>query len=193
MADNSLFAMLLRSPWWISIAIALALAIAAMALLPAAYRVVGAISGLPFVVVAVLAAVRQRRAPNPALVARTHASVAAMTWPVFAKALEDAFRRDGYSVQRGSAAPVDFVLERNGRRMFVSARRWKSARLGVELLRTLQAARAAADVSDVLCISLGGPSDSARAFADEHGVTLWQAAELARTLRDPARPSTPRR
>jgi restriction system protein len=44
MAKNSLFAVLLRSPWWISAAIAVVLAVLALALLPADYRVVGAVS-----------------------------------------------------------------------------------------------------------------------------------------------------
>ena len=35
MAPNSVFAVLLRSPWWVSLAIAAALALAAAALLPA--------------------------------------------------------------------------------------------------------------------------------------------------------------
>lgn len=188
MAEKSLFAILLRSPWWISIAIALALAAAAMALLPEAYRVVGAISGVPFVVIGAIAAVRQWRAPSAALVARTQEAVAGMGWPAFAKALEDAFHRDGFSVKPGSGAPVDFVLERAGRVMLVSARRWKSARVGVELLRALQAAREAGEAPDALCICLGELTDSARAFAAEHRITIWQATELAATLRGLALP-----
>ena len=37
MAPNSLFAILLRSPWWISVGIALVFALASKALLPAEY------------------------------------------------------------------------------------------------------------------------------------------------------------
>jgi len=64
MAKNSLFAVLLRSPWWISAGIALLLALLSFALLPEAYRIVGALSGLPFVVVAALAARRQWHLPR---------------------------------------------------------------------------------------------------------------------------------
>lgn len=183
MAENSLFAILLRSRWWISFAIAAALATAAFALLPAAYRVVGAISGLPFVVIGVIAAIRQWRAPSAAQVTQTHAAISAMAWPAFAKALEDAFIRDGYGVQPGGAAPVDFILERKGRTMVVSARRWKSARIGVEVLRALQTAREAAEAQDALCICLGDLTDSARPFATKHRITIWQTGELAKALR----------
>ena len=54
MAENSLFAILLRSPWWVSLAIAAVLALIARLLLPADYAVVGMLGiGLPFVLVPV--------------------------------------------------------------------------------------------------------------------------------------------
>ena len=56
MAKNSMFAVLLRSPWWISIGIAVAVGLVAAALLPAQFKGAGALSGLPFAVIGVLAA-----------------------------------------------------------------------------------------------------------------------------------------
>lgn len=183
MAKNSLFAILLRSPWWFSAGIATLLAGLSFALLAPAYRVVGALSGLPFVVVAVLAARRQWQLPSEARVAQTEQALAAMAWPAFAALLEQAFRRDGYSVQPGQTAGVDFELERQGRRMLVSARRWKSARTGIEVLRALQSAREASEAADALFIGLGPVSDSAQPFAAQHRIAIWQAGELAHALR----------
>jgi restriction system protein len=174
---------LLRSPWWVSFATAAALALLAAALLPAEYRVIGALSTLPFVVVGVVATRRQWRLPSTAQVARVTQAVNAMAWPEFARRLEDAFRRDGYTVQTGTAAPVDFELVRHGRRMVVCARRWKSARIGLEVLRTLQAAREASEAPDALCICLGELTDNARPFAVEHRIAVWQSADLAQALR----------
>jgi restriction system protein len=183
MAQNSLFAILLRSRWWISVAIALVMGLVGVALLPEAFRIVGALSGLPFAVIGIVAAVRQWRLPSAARVAQTQQALATMAWPAFAALLEQAFRRDGYTVQPGPNAAVDFELSRQGRRMFVSARRWKSARTGQESLRALQRAREAADVSDALYIGLGELSDSAAPFAAQHRIAIWQAAELAQALR----------
>ena len=183
MAKNSLFAILLRSPWWVSAGIALLLGLLSFALLPEQYRVVGALSGLPFAVVGAIAARRQWHLPSAARVAQTQQALATMAWPAFAALLEQAFRRDGYSVQRGKTAGVDFELERQGRRMLVSARRWKSAHTGLEVLRTLQAAREASDAPDALVIGLGALSDNARPFAVEHRIAVWQATELAHALR----------
>jgi restriction system protein len=183
MAKNSLFAILLRSPWWTSVLIAATLGLLSFALLPAEFRVVGAISGLPFVVIAFLAARRQWRLPSATRVAETHAALSALAWPQFAELLEQSFRRDGFSVVPGDTAAVDFALERRGRRMLVCARRWKSARIGMEAVRALHTAREAADAPDALYIGLGSLTDTARSYAAEHRVAVWQSAELAQALR----------
>ena len=190
MPRNSLFAVLLRAPWWVSLAIAAVLSLVLAALLPDEYRVVGALSTFPFVAIAALAAWRQAQLPSAAEVARTQEAVAAMTWGAFSSRLEQAFRNDGFEVQAGKVAPVDFELSRGGRRMLVSARRWKSAQTGVEPLRALQAARQAADASDALLICMGGLTDTARPFATQHSIKVWQAAEIAQALR-PGRQGLP--
>ncbi|MES2956903.1 MAG: restriction endonuclease [Pseudomonadota bacterium] len=193
MAKNSLFATLLRSPWWVSLAIAAVLALVAAALLPADYRIAGALSTFPFVVISALAARRQWHLPSATRVAETLEATGAMAWPAFAALLEQAFRRDGYTVQRGSAAAVDFELERQGRKMLVCARRWKSARTGLDPLRALQAAREASEAPDALYVGLGELTDNARPFATEHRIAIWQAAELAHALRGlPLRPPASR-
>lgn len=183
MHRNSLFAILLRSPWWVSALIAVVTSLLAWVLLPEAYRAGGVFGGVPFVVIAALALRRQWALPSAARIEQTGRDTGAMAWSAFAALLEQAFRRDGYEVRRGRAAPVDFELERAGRRTLVSARRWKSARIGLEALRALQVALDASDATDAIYIGLGDLSDNARPFAAEHSITVWQAAELAQTLR----------
>lgn len=186
MRPNSLFAILLRSPWWISVAIGGGIGLVGMALVPESWRIAAALSGFPFLVVGGIAAWRQSKLPSAARIDQTQQAVAAMAWPAFAALLEQAFVRDGHTVQRGSAKDeVDFTLERRGRRMLVSARRWKSARTGLEALRALQAAREASNddmPNDALLIGLGELTDTARPFAAEHRIAIWQAPELAQAL-----------
>ncbi len=183
MAKNSLFAILLRSPWWISVLIGTLLGLVGAALLGDELRVVGALAGFPFLVIGALAARSQWHLPNASRVAQTQQAVSAMAWPAFQSLLEQAFRRDGYEVQRGKSPAVDFELERGGRRMLVSARRWKSARTGLEVLRALQDAREAGEATDALYIGLGEVSENARDYAIAQGIKLWGVAELAVALR----------
>lgn len=184
-AKNSLFAILLRSPWWISLAIGVGIGAVAAALLPELYRTAGALSGFPFLVISGMAAWRQRQLPSSARIQQTHTAISAMAWPAFSALLEQAFTRDGYTVKRGPGTPVDFVLERQNRRMLVSARRWKSARIAQDSLRALQAAREASDdmTTDALLIGLGELTDTARPYAAEQRIAIWQLAEVAQALK----------
>lgn len=188
MAKNSLFAVLLRKPWWISFGIAAGVGLVAAALLPAGYKAVGAFSGFPFLVIAALAAWRQWKLPSAARIEATREAVSRMAWPAFAALLEQAFQRDGWTVKRVQSEACDFELERQGRRMLVSARRWKSAQTGLEALRALQSAREQGDIADALLIGLGGLSDAARPFAARHRIAVWQAGEIAQALNGMALP-----
>jgi restriction system protein len=183
MAKHSLFSVLLRSPWWISAIIALALALLGLAVLPDPFRIMAILSGVPFAVIGVVAARRQWHVPSAARISETREALARMPWPAFADLLEQSFRRDGYTVSRSKAAGIDFELNRNGRRMLVCARRWKSARTGLEALRALQTERDATDAADGLYIGLGPLTDTALPFAAEHGIAVWSADDLSRALR----------
>lgn len=180
---NSLFAVLLRKPWWVSAVVGVVIGLVAAVLAPAAWRATALLSGFPFLVIAGIALVRGYGTPGAAEVERTAQAVRALAWPAFAAQLHEAFERDGWAVQRTDTASHDFELERGGRRMLVAARRWKSAHLGLEPLRALQASRERADVADALCIALGEPTDPARRFAAAQRIAVWQAAELAQALR----------
>jgi len=178
-----LFAILLRSPWWISAAIASALALLGLAVLSDPFRVLAILSGVPFAVIGAVAARRQWHLPSTARVSETREALARMPWPAFADLLEQSFRRDGYTVSRSQAAAIDFELNRDGRRMLVCARRWKSARTGLEALRALQTECDGTDRPDGLYIGLGALTDTALPFAREHGIAVWNADDLARAFR----------
>ena len=124
MAENSLFAILLRSSAWVSFAIAAVLALAAAALLPEGYKIVGALSASPFAVIGVVAALRQWRQPSADEVERVREEATRLAWPAFSQRLEDVFRRDGYEVRRlDGRNGMDFELERRGRRIAEDDRR----------------------------------------------------------------------
>ncbi|HZY17718.1 MAG TPA: restriction endonuclease [Ramlibacter sp.] len=182
MAPNSVFAILLRSPWWISLLLAAAVAAAAQALLPAEVRNVGSAAGLPFLGVAGVALWRQWRAPGAGEVQAVLARVAALGWADFERELRDAFARGGHAVQAASGG-ADLLLERQGRRTLVAARRWKAARPGEEALQALHASMARQDVERGLFVTLGEPSPQAGRFAAAHGIELVRGDALVRLLR----------
>jgi restriction system protein len=181
MHENSLFAVLLRSPWWISLLVALATGVASRFVLvkfdmPELYAIFVA---LPFLVIGSVAGWQQLRAPSAARVAGTLESLRGLSWDEFSAALEDAFRRDGYSVSRPGTPGADLELTKAGRVSLIGAKRWKVARTGIEPLRELDAARNAREAHECIYVAAGEITDKARSFAAEKRIRLLHDAELA--------------
>jgi len=182
MNKNSLFAVLLRSPWWISIAVAAAIFVLAKSLLPEVYALYGIFASLPFIVIGCVAGWQQLRAPSAARIDAALESLRALSWDEFSAALDAAYRREGYSVSRANIAGADLELTKSGRVCLVACKRWKVARAGVEPLRELDAARNAREAHECIYLAAGGITDNALAFAAEKNIRLLHGAELAKLL-----------
>ena len=185
MNPNSLFAILLRKPWWVSALIALAFCALAWAMLPPQWVVVGAAGSLPFVVIAAIGAWKGLGTPGESRITATVERLRAMSWPELAVVVTDAWKRDGHQVEPSHEPGADFEVVKAGRRGVIGARRWKVARLGVEPLRDLQAARERLEVRDCWYIVTGDVSEQARRFAATKRIELVEGVELARRI--PAR------
>lgn len=183
MAPNSLFAVLLRSPWWISFVIVLLIALASRALLPEQYVPFGVMGGFPFLVIGGIAAYRQFQAPGQHEVAQTMAALAAMSWSEFCSLLEQAYTRQGYTVVRFKGDAADLQLVKAGRTTLVGARRWKAANQGVDAVRALVQARTTQDASHCIYLALPALGDNARRFAESHQVGLVTGPDLALLVR----------
>jgi len=182
MAKNSLFAILLRSPWWISIAVAAAIGAAARLVLPEAYVIYGIFSALPFAVIGCYAGWQQFRAPSERQISGTTEALRAMSWDEFSRAVEAAFGREGYAVSRVSGSRTDFELTRARRISLVTCKRWKVARTGVEPLRELHDAKRAREAHEAIYVAAGEFTDNALKFAAERNIRLIHGAELVKLL-----------
>ncbi|TFY99494.1 restriction endonuclease [Ramlibacter rhizophilus] len=182
MAPNSLFAVLLRSPWWISIGLALVLLAISQALLPEQLRLVGAAGALPFVGLGLVALQRQWRLPSARQVDALAQRLSAMGWTEFSALLARGFERQGWSVEP-AAGGVDLLLQRPGRKALVSAKRWKAARHGEDMLQALVKAMRERDASGGVYVALGELSPQAGSLAKRHSVQVLHAPELAQLLR----------
>lgn len=183
MNQNSIFAILLRSPWWVSAGIAAALFTGARLALPTDYSLYAFFVALPFFVIAVHTGWLQLRAPSEARIAQAMEALRAMSWNDFSAAVEEAFRRDGYTVAPIGVAGADFELAKAGRMTLVACKRWKVARTGIEPLRELDSARHARAAHECVYIATGEVTDTASGFAAEKNIKLVSGAELGRFLR----------
>src|SRR5687767_3331929 len=178
MAENSLFAILMRSPWWISFAIAAALVVTAVAAMPPAWIVYGAFAGLPFLVVGSIAAYRQFRTPSAAKVERTLDAVRAMSWNDISAGVEAGLRAEGYEGARVNRGEVDFEAKKGQRTTLVGCKRFKVARTGIRPLADLRAACVEREADDAIYVAAGDFTDQARAFAQANRIRLVQHADL---------------
>ncbi|CAM3432479.1 restriction endonuclease [Paracidovorax anthurii] len=183
MAPNSLFAVLLRSPWWVSFLVAGAIALVCGALLPPHIAPYAAVGAAPIFLVGCMAAWRQWRAPGATRLQAALDEAARLPWRSLADWLERAWQAEGQAVQRLAGGPADFRIEKGGRAALVSARRCKAGTHGVEPLRELHAAAQAQEgATGVYVVLQGSVSDAARDFARDHGLAIMQAPDLAALL-----------
>jgi restriction system protein len=182
--ENSLFAILLRSRWWVSLLVALGAFGVVRLFLHEGYALFAA---LPFIVIAAMAAWRQLRVPSSARLDAAIGALRAMTWEEFAGALEEGYRRQGYVVKRVEGA-ADFELEKAGRLSLVAAKRWKASSTGVEPLRKLVAAGEAREAAECVYVLAGEVTQNALGFAQAARVTWVRGADLVKLVRSARRP-----
>lgn len=179
MNENSLFAILLRSQWWVSVLIAAALVTLLRFMMPTLYAVAAA---LPFIAVAGIVAWKQLRAPSGKRVAGALERLRGLPWNEFATAVARAYERQGWQVNRLDGAQADFELVRGFHTTLVACKRWKAGRTGVEPLRELDAARRARKAEAGVYFAAGEVTAQARAFAAERNIRLLEGAEVAKLL-----------
>jgi len=183
MHSNSLFAVLLRSPWWVAGLVVAGTFGATRLFLPTEFA---AFATLPFAAIMVYVAWKQLRAPSGRRVARTLERLRAMSWDEFSVALAEGYRREGYEVKRlpvGRPAGADFELVQGSRSTILACKRWKASRTGIEPLRELEAACRAliekGTAADCIYVATGEVTAQARAFAAQHRIRVLEGAELA--------------
>ncbi len=195
MSERSLFALLLRSPWWVSFLLVAAISLAPAALLPEDYRQVGVLCSFPFVVIGLMAAWRQRKLIGADEALALHQCLADMNWRDFSPLLTQAFTSQGYTVTPLNHPMADFLIRKQGLTTVVCAKRWKAAAWGMDHLQALVAQRDAHQASLLMCISLQAVPASLRSFAAQNKIT-WMSDQalwgLMAPVLTPAMPSKQR-
>jgi restriction system protein len=175
-AEGSLFAILARLPFWVSLLIAGALFAVARNFLP---NLLALATTLPFLGIAAFAGWRQFKTPSPTRITETMDGLRKMTWGQFAVVIAEAFRREGYEVGGLEGGVVNYELHKKGYKSLLSCKRWKVAQTGIVPLRELFEAMQAREARDCIYVATGDFTESARAFALQTGMRLLNGAELA--------------
>ncbi len=186
MAENSVFAILLRSSWWISVVVGAIIVVLCLALLPKDIRFVGAAGSLPFLVIGAMAAKRQWNQPSAAATEALLAQASAMSSRDLQAWLSRAWQAEGYAVTTLQQGAADLQLARNGQTTLVQTKRSKAGVHGIEPLRALHEAASQAGAASVYVLLQGELSDNARVFARDQKIVLLQNLALATLLKKAA-------
>jgi restriction system protein len=184
MNKNSLFAILLRSPWWVSSGVALVVVVVAWAALPPQYKLFGMLISGPFWAVSAMSGWRHFRAPNPEYIEHRLQIFRSMSWQDFSASVQQALLRDGFVVTRLDSSEADFAIDTGERKGLVSCKRWKVPNNGVEPLRDLYQAMQNSDGQECIYITTGNFTQNAMQFAVEKKIRLLHGATLVQFLRE---------
>lgn len=182
MAENSVFAILLRSSWWISIAVGLVIALLCIALLPKDLKFVGAAGSLPFFIIGIIAAKRQWKEPSAAQTEALMARASMLPGRELQAWLTRAWQAEGYTVTPQKQGEADLQLVRGDETTLVLTKRSKAAVHGIEPLRALYEAARKNGASSAYVVLQGELSENARLFARDHNIAVLQNKELAALL-----------
>ena len=172
MAPNSLFAILMRNPWWISLLIVIVFSLLCLALLPKNMVIFGIMGTFPFFITGIVAFKRQWGVPSPAKQQAELDRLSALSWRDFSAELETKFVKQGFEVTRLNTGVADFKLEKGGNITLVSAKRYKAATHGIEALQALVTQQEAQGADKAMYVCLSPVTAQAAKFAKEKGVVL---------------------
>ena len=176
MAPNSLFAVLMRNPWWYSFLLAGGVSLIAAALLPQQFKIFGVLGTFPFWVTGLVALKRQWNAPSQAAIAAEVTRLSGLNWTDFSAELADKFAKQGFEVARlhdkAAKGAADFRLSKNGQVTLVAAKRYKAAAHGLEPLQALVALKSEQGAEHVMYVCFGALSEQAQKYANTHGVKV---------------------
>ncbi len=179
MAEGSLFAVLLRSPWWYSALIATLIVSVSLLLVGGKFLIFGLAAAFPFIAIACYAVFRQLQRPGSKRVQEVAALARKMPARDIAARIATAYEANRYDSERFSGNAADLELTRGSKKILLCAKRFKAANTGVEPLKQLVAAGEKAEATSYLYVTLGAVSDAARDFAHKHDIEFIRHEALA--------------
>ena len=107
----------------------------------------------------------------------------ALSWQDFERLVGEAYRRQGYVIEEiGGSMPdggIDLLLHRQGSKVVVQCKRWKSAQVGVSLIREFYGVTVAEKAERGIFVTTGTFTPDALEFAHGKPIELVDGTRLA--------------
>jgi restriction system protein len=108
--------------------------------------------------------------------------VASMSWSDFELLVGEAFRQRGFRVVHGADpgadGGIDVRLTKNGKRYIVQCKHWKTARVGVSVIREQFGIMVSEGAAGAFLVTSGDFTNEAKEFAGDKPITLVNGDEL---------------
>jgi restriction system protein len=205
--DESILNRLGECPWWVSVLVSAAAYLGLRYVLPmidfggvAANTVAKGLSrfapivALILLIPAPIAALNSWRKRRLLDSQKGIDSIRALSWREFEELVGEAYRRQGYGViENTSAGPdegIDLVLKKNGGLVLVQCKQWKSAKVGVNIVRELFGVITAKHATSGILITSGIFSQEAKNFAAGKPIDLVDGPQLLKLIGNVQKPGT---
>src|SRR5688572_28596325 len=183
MAQETLFRILSRQPWWITLLVALGLFWITYSIFPP----IAPFVALPFVLLAGYIAVVQWRKGSPSDVDKHLETLRGMSWEQFSALVVQAYQERGYTVLPSEGRGYDFKLTKDSQTILLQCRRWKVNQVGAVPVRELAEAVANSDAYKGICLSAGEFSQPALKLTVDEPVSLVSGADLIELVGEPGK------
>lgn len=193
--DESLLNLLIRVPWWISIALAVVFYCVLKFFVPLltfesislkafsqAAPVLAPIVAFFFVIEAGMSAFERGRKGRMLDSRRDIATVGALSWKQFEELVSEVFRRQGYFVlensSEGADGGVDLRLRKDGKEVYVQCKHWKARQVGVKVVRELYGVMMDKHADEGVVVTYGTFTREARDFIRGKPISLVDGNKL---------------
>lgn len=178
MAHGSLFAVLLRSPWWYSVLIALLVIFISLLLVGGKYLFLGVAASLPFFGIAGYAAYIELQRPGKKRILEVVQEARTMPARALANKIAGNYEKINFDITPFKGDAAELEIERGRHKFLLCCKRFKAAKTGIEPLKALVAAGEKQEATGYLYVALGEITENARDFAMNNDIDLIQAEAL---------------
>lgn len=127
-----------------------------------------------------------KRKPEPVSSGGLIEQLRSMDWFQFEKVVGRVYHKLGYTVsRRGGAKPdggIDLIIEKDGQRIAVQCKQWKTRNVGVRPVREFLGALKDVVIQKGIFITLRGYTDDAKQLAEKHGIEMVNEVVLTQML-----------
>ena len=197
--NASLLNLLVRVPWWISIALAVLVLIVSKLIIPnIAFdnQYIGAfikgVSGagnfvaIHLVIAASVSAINSWRKQRLLEGQKGLDTIKNLNWQEFEELVGEAFRRQGYFIlenpEKGPDGGVDLRLRKDGKKVYVQCKHWKSSKVSVKVVRELFGVMSAKGADEGIVVTYGEFTTEAYRFAEGKPIRLINGRKLSQSI-----------